>query len=66
MVDVHLDGSEEAVPAIVDLGSQATVLNWEVRVWGFIYIAGHSSIVVQPVRPAGAKLYVVFNSAVQS
>ena len=28
LVDVHLDGSEEAVPAIVDLGCQSSILNW--------------------------------------
>lgn len=28
IVDVHLDGSEESIPAIVDLGCQSSILNW--------------------------------------
>lgn len=29
VVDVHLDGSEAGIPAIVDLGCQASILNWK-------------------------------------
>lgn len=29
IVDVHLDGSEAGIPAIVDLGCQSSILNWK-------------------------------------